>query len=257
MLSVKVNEPCGTIILERPEKCNALNRTTLQELGQAIDDLHQEKRVRCILLTGAGSHFCTGLDVKEMKKTSEQDDAMQRWHEDSLLLHGVVEKILQSPKPVIAAVDGHAAGAGFALVLACDLVVATHRAKFSVPAPKLGLVSGLCVPMLCFRTGGGIASGVLLGGRELTAESGKELGFVHHVVDPDQVWVRAKTWGESIAEGAAESLQLTKRVLNEMVGEQLSSQLASGAAAAATALTTEAAQVGIAAFVEKRQPEFP
>ena len=257
MINVKVTEPSGTIILERPEKCNALNRSLLQELGQALDDLHQEKRARCIILSGSGAHFCSGLDVAELNETAKSQDALNRWHEDSQLLHSILLKMLQSPKPIIAAVDGNAVGAGFALALASDLIVASHRAKFSVPAPKLGLVSGLCIPLLNFRTGAGISSQIVLGGEELTAEQGKELGFVHHLVAPDQVWVRSKTWGDSIAEGAAEALQLTKRVLNEMVGEQLSSQLASGAAASATAMTTEAARVGLEAFASKQTPEFP
>lgn len=229
----------------------------MNELSQAIDDLHQEKRVRCIVLTGAGAHFCNGLDVAELNETAKSQDALQRWHEDSQLLHSILQQILQSPKPIIAAVDGTVAGAGLALVLASDLVVASHRAKFSVPAPKLGLVSGLCIPLLNFRTGAGVSSRIVLGAAQLSADEGKDLGFVHHVVDPEQVWVRAKTWGDTVSEGAAEALQLTKRVLNEMVGEQLNSQLASGAAASATALTTEAARVGLEAFAAKESPEFP
>ena len=165
--------------------------------------------------------------------------------------------MLRLPKPIVAAVDGAAIASGFALVLACDLVVASHRATLSIPAPKLGLVSGLVAPLLHFRGGGATASRMLLGGDELSAAEAKALGLVHHVVSPEQIWVRASTWIDSMATGAAESLQLTKKVLNEMVGEQLPTLLSSGAAATATALTTEAAAEGLNAFADKRAPRFP
>ena len=98
---------------------------------------------------------------------------------------------------------------------------------------------------------------MLLGGDELTAAEAKQLGLVHRVVDTDQIWVRASNWIDAISASAAESLQLTKRLLNEMVGEQLTTLLSSGAAAMATAYTTEAATEGLQAFTEKRPPKFP
>ena len=257
MISVRVNEPSGTIVLDRPSQCNAFNRKMVSEFRQAMDDLRQEKRVRGIIITGSGPHFCSGLDLSELRDTSSSDNAMHQWMEDTQAIQGMLEQCLQCPKPIIAAVDGAAVATGLALVLACDLVVASHRTTFSVPAPRLGLVSGLAVPLLFFRAGASVASQLLIGGSELSASEAKGVGLVHHVVDSEQVWVRASTWIDSIAAGAAESLQLTKRVLNEMVGEHLSTMLSSGAAATATALTTEAASEGLTAFTEKRSPEFP
>lgn len=257
MIRVKVNEPTGTIILDRAERCNALSRQMIEQLTEAFDDLRQEKRVRGIVLSGAGSHFCAGLDLKEMQETSAAPDAWQQWHSDAQALQNLIESMLQLPKPIVAAVDGAAMASGLALVLACDLVVASQRATFSVPAPRLGLVSGIVAPLLCFRAGGSFASRLLLGGETVTAEQALQWGIVHHMVDSDRVWVRSKQWIEALAPAAAESLQLTKRVLNEMIGEQLSSLLASGAAATATSLTTEAALEGLQAFSEKREPKFP
>lgn len=256
MIDVKVHENCGTILLNDAKRCNPLNRRTIEEVKEALDDLRQEKKVRGIILTGAGAHFCSGLDAKELHETAESDDALQKWFEDAQLHQSLLEQILQCPKPIIAAVDGATIGTGLSMVLACDLIVASHRATFKMPAPRLGLVSGLAVPLLNFRAGAALASRLLIGGAEMSASELKELGVVHHVVAPDQVWVRANTWVDSISEGAAEAVQLTKKVLNEMVGEQLSTMLASGAAATATALTTEAAKEGLAAFNEKRPPKF-
>jgi enoyl-CoA hydratase/carnithine racemase len=257
MINIKINEPTGTIILDRPSQCNALNRQMIDSLSQAFSDLHQEKRVRGVVLTGAGAHFCTGMDLKELHQNSTSENSLQSWMDSSRALQALIEQMLQFPKPVVAAIDGEVMGSGLALVLACDLVVASQRSVLSVAASKLGLVSGLVAPLACFRCGASLASQLLIGGSRLTAGEAKAIGLVHHVVDPDLIWVRAKTWIESIAEGAAESIQLTKRVLNEMVAEKLSGQLASGAAALATSLTTEAAMEGIGAFVEKRAARFP
>jgi methylglutaconyl-CoA hydratase len=257
MITVKVNGSTGTIILDQAARCNALNRQMVEQLSQAFDDLRQEKKVRGVVLTGAGVHFCAGLDLKELHQTAGGEEPLPQWYQDAQGLQTLLEQMLQFPKPIVAAVDGAALACGLALVLASDLVVASQRATFSVPAPRLGLVSGLVAPLLVFRGGGALASRMLLGGDELSAAEAKELGLVHHVVGVDQVWVRASNWIDSLASGAAESLQLTKRVLNEMVGEQLSTLLASGAAAMATSLTTEAAIEGLKAFSEKRTPRFP
>lgn len=256
MINVKVTEPTGTIVLDRPQQCNALNGEMIQMLQQALSDLHQEKRVRGVILTGAGAHFCSGLDLKELHQNSSSENSLHHWMELSQAQQALVEQMLQFPKPIVAAIDGEVMGIGLALVLASDLVVASHRTTLSVSASRRGLVSGLIAPLACFRCGASLASQLLIGGSKLSASDAKSMGLVHHVVDPHLIWVRAKTWIESIAEGAAESIQLTKRVLNEMVAEQLSSQLASGAAALATSLTTEAAAEGLGAFVEKREPQF-
>lgn len=257
MISVKVNEPTGTIILDRPVRCNALNRDMLEQLSQAFEDMRQQKNVRGVVLTGKGAHFCAGMDLSELHETSSGEDPMQKWHADAKAIHSLLEQMLQFPKPIVAAVDGEAIATGFALVLACDLVVASTRANFSVPAPNLGVVSGVVAPLLCFRASGSVASQLLIGGNKLSATEAKNVGLVHHVVDPEQTWVRANTWVNSMATGAAESIQLTKKLLNEMVGEQLLTMLSSGAAATATSLTTEAASEGLAAFAGKRPPNFP
>ncbi len=257
MITVKVHAPCGTIILDRSNKCNALHRQMVADLTQAFDDLRQEKRVRVIVLTGSGTHFSAGVDLAELQETTTDQNALQQYFEDAQAVRELFESMLQLPKPIIAAVDGPALGLGFGLVLASDLVVATHRSSFALPAPKHGLVSGLVAPLLVFRHGASLASQLMLGGEDLNAEDALRLGLVHHLVPSDQVWVRACSWGEKIAESAAESLQLSKKLLNEMMGEQLSVNLSSGAAATATSLTTEAASEGLKAFTEKRPPKFP
>jgi enoyl-CoA hydratase/carnithine racemase len=234
-----------------------LDRRTIDEISQALEDFRLEKRVRGIVLTGSGSHFCSGLDLAELHKTADDEEALQQWFSDCQGIQSLIEQMLQCPKPIVAAVDGKSLGSGLALVLASDLVVASHRASFAIPATKLGLVSGLVLPLLHFRCGASLASRLSIGLGELSAAEARQAGLVHECVEADQVWVRATNWIQDISESASEAVQLTKKVLNETVGEHLSTMLASGAAATATALTTEAAREGLLAFQEKRSPSFP
>ena len=257
MINVKVNDAVGTIILDRPNQCNALNRQMIEQLTEALADLYQEKRVRGIVLMGSGAHFCSGMDLKQWRDTVGSENAMQQWFEDAQALQSLLEKMLQIPKPIVAAVDGAAMGSGLALVLAAYLVVASHRATFCANSATHGVVAGMVAPLANFRCGAALASQLLIGNSRINASDAKSLGFVHHIVDVEQIWVRAKTCIDSIATGAAESIHMSKRLINEMVGEQMLSQLASAAATMATALTTEAASEGLEAFVAKRDPKFP
>lgn len=255
-LEVKRHVPSGTVILNRPEKRNALTRQLLVELQQALSDLHQEKQVRAIILTGAGSVFCAGMDLAEMQATAQEDDAQAQWFEDAVLYKDVLETMLRFPKPLIAAINGPTLAGGVGLALACDLVVAAPTAKFSLPEPRRGLVAGLVSPLLAFRVGGGHAAKLLLTAEAIDAAEAHRIGLVHEIVPFDALWARAHALAAQVALGAPESLQLTKRMLNETIGEHLFTMLAAGAAASATARTTEAAEEGLKAFFEKREPKW-
>ncbi len=257
MITTKVTEPTATVILDRPQKCNSMTRQMVDDLAQSLDDLRQSKKVRAIVLSASGPHFCAGVDLNEWHETAAREESLSDWFDDAHAMRDLVEQMLLLPKPIIAAIDGSALGFGLTLALACDLIVASHRATFAIPTTKMGMVSGLVAPLLIFRHGSAIASRLLLGGDELDAAEAYRLGLVHHLVTPEQVWVRANSWAQSIAEAPCESLQLTKKLINEMIGEQLSTFLTSGAAATATSLTTEVAREGLQAFADKRQPKFP
>src|SRR3954467_4621697 len=109
---VKKNLPSGTIVLNRPDKRNALSRQMLTDLAQAFDDLHQERKVRAVIITGAGTAFCAGMDLDEMQATSQQPDALLQWHNDAIQYREVLTQMLRFPKPIIAAVNGPAVAGG-------------------------------------------------------------------------------------------------------------------------------------------------
>ena len=256
-IEVKVVGQTGTIVLNRPEAGNALTRAMVRGLVQVLDDLYYEKRVRAIILTGAGDAFCEGDDLAEVLAGCDQPDAEQLWGDEAIAYRDLLVRMLEITKPIIAAVNGPAISSGAGLVLASDIVVAAENATFAFPDVHRGLVAGGAAPLLCLRIGNGAATRLLLTGEEVDAETALRLDLFHELIDAERVWARAVEVGEACACGAPEAVQLTKRLLSEVVGEGLSTQLSAGAAMSATARTTEAAREGIAAHLEGREPEWP
>lgn len=255
-LRIHIHESAGTIILNRPEKRNALSRSLLGEISQALSDFHKNEKIRAVILTGAGAAFCAGMDLAEMASAAQQRDAIAQWHADAAAYRELVEQMLRFPKPIIAAVNGPAVAGGAGLVLACDVVVAAEGAAYGLPEPRRGVVAGMVTPLLAFRVGAGQAARLLLIAETMEAREALRIGIYHEVVPPDVLWARAHELATMCAKGAPQALQLTKQVLNETVGEHLFTQLGAGAAASAAARTTSAAAEGLAAFLEKREPNW-
>jgi methylglutaconyl-CoA hydratase len=260
LIDVKVTGNVGTVILNRPDHGNSLVRIMIHQLAEAIDDLYREKRVRAIILTGAGSAFCEGIDLEEINDASglknEWSESADRWGEDAADYRDLILRMLEITKPIIAAVNGPAISSGAGLVMASDIVVASDQGTFGLPDPRRGLVAGVVAPLVCHRLGAGHAARLLLTSSLIDAPEAHRLGIFHELVPTAKVWARAAEIAGECAEGAPEALQLTKRLLNETIGEQLETQLTAGAVMQATAFTTEAAQEGIAAFLARRKPQW-
>jgi methylglutaconyl-CoA hydratase len=257
LVRVKKHVPSGTIVLNGPAQGNALSRAMITELHRAFEDFHLERSVRAVILTGAGSTFCSGLDLAETRDTSSTDGVHAQWHHDVVQYKELVELMLRFPKPIIAAVNGPAVAGGAGLVLASDIVLGTPDASFGLPEPRRGLVSGVVSPLLVFRIGGGYAANLLLSAGTIDAEQAQRVHLYHELVATEMVWARAHEIAVQCAKSAPEALQLTKRMINETIGEHLGVLLSAGAAASAAARTTEAASEGFAAFIEKREPNWP
>ncbi len=261
LIEVKTVGCSGTIILNRPSHRNALTRSMIELLGEALDDLYRQKSVRAIILTGAGDSFCSGLDLQEMLdpqmlNSEESSTPYPQWGEDAAKFRNLLLQMLEITKPLIAAVHGAALSGGAGLVAACDIVVASEDSSFGLPDPQYGLVAGVVAPLICHRIGTGQATRLLLTSATIDATEAQRLGLFHELVDGDLVWARAVEIAKQCATGAPEAIQLTKRLLHETVGEQLETQLAAGAVMRATSCTTEAAQEGIAAHLAQRLPEW-
>lgn len=258
-VEIKIVDRIATLLLDRQDSCNALDSALIADLNLAFSDVHQEKRVDAVVLTGKGEHFCSGVDLKAFAKVAEMEplDAQHEWFEIWRELTELCETILRFPKPVVAAVDGPAIGAGLALALASDLVVLSDRASLQANAAERGLIGGLTAPLLAFRYGASVAARMLLTGAPIGADEAYRLGMCCEVVPSSQIWVAANAWAQKCGGAPRESLQATKRMLNENIGEALLSNLATGAATGATLCNTESATEGIRAFVDKRTPDWP
>lgn len=254
LVKIHVHENTATILLNRPDKRNALTRAMLAELDQGLHDLHMQRSARAIVISGAGPAFCAGMDLAEMKATAESPDAKQLWEDDARAYRDVIEKMLRFPKPIIAAVDGAAVAGGAGLALACDIIVASENARFGFPEPRRGLIAGIVAPVLHFRVGAGHAAYLLLTADLIDAQRAR-LGYFSR---SGEAGCRFSTneLAQTCAASAPEALSLTKRLLNETIGHHLPTMLAAGAAASCTARTTEAAAEGLAAFLEKREPNW-
>lgn len=251
-VDVKVHSPTATIIMDRRAAGNALDDQLIADLSQALSDLHQEQRVRAVVLSGAGADFCRGMDLDMLKPLTNKDEreALPLWIEQWQRVSELLEQFLRFPKPILAAVDGRAWGSGLALVLACDLVVASQTASFAVPAVQRGMMGGIVAPLVNFRCGSAVASRMTLTGEAITSREAQRFGLVSQRTSSDLVWVVANELAGRVARSPASALAATKRLLNETIGESLLTQISVGAAAAATVCSTPAAAEGVKAWGE-------
>lgn len=257
-VEVKVAGAVATVLLNRPDRCNALTRAMIEDLRESFRDLYQEKRVRAIILTGSGDVFCAGRDLHELAAIDAADPQQdhRRWGEEASEFRDLIVEMLQLPKPIIASINGAALGSGAGIALACDIVVASPEARFGLVDPQRGVVAGVAAPLLAFRLGAGPAARLLLTAEAVPAAEAHRLGVYHEIVENHLLWARSVEVGKQCATGSPEAIGLTKRLLQETVGEQLATQLSSGAIATAMSRTTEAAQEGLDAFLEKRDPNW-
>jgi len=254
IVDVRKNVPSGTIVINNPTAANAIPAFGYIQLRQALDDLHQEKSVRGVILTGAGQYFSAGTDLKQLHNELKRDVLAS--HQDISLLNELVLAMLRFPKPIIAALNGPAIGSAAALVLAADFVIASDRATLQIPEVQRGLAGGCAVTMLNFRCGAAAAARFALTGQPISAEMAAELGLIHDIVKADLVWARAHQLAEELSSGSSQSIQMTKRMLNESLADQLETQLQVSGAMTAAARSTSHARLGIESFLNKESPEW-
>ncbi len=253
-LELKTDGSIAWLIMGRAEKHAALNPRLLQDISDGLDEVHQIKSVRAVVLSSQGPSFCSGVDLSVLQniRALPEHEQLQQWFEYWRQLADVCETLLRFPKPIIAAVDGPAMGAGFSLALACDLIVASEDASFSAGAVQRGLVGGITAALLSFRIGTFLAARMSLTGHPLSSEQADRAGLLCQPPIPSgRVDEVAAYWANETARGFPHAVQATKRLINESIGETMLTQLAAAAADSATACTTEAAGEGIEAFVNK------
>ena len=255
-LRCEVAEGVATLTLARPQALNAFSQPMQRELARLIPRLAEDPAVRAVLLTGAGRAFCAGGDIREMD-TVEDASPLAARERLQRMLHTVLMPLVRLPKPVVAAVNGPAFGAGMNLALAADVVLAADTATFSQAFVKVGLVPDTGGLYLLTRLVGlQVAKDLCLTGRTINADEAARLGLVGQVVPTADLMGVARAKALEFARGATAAIGLTKTLLNMAPDATLEQMAEVEASALAIALSTEDHREGIRAFIEKRAPRF-
>jgi enoyl-CoA hydratase len=239
MIHLEDRGPVALLTIDRQDRRNALDHEALEQL---LDAHARSVEARVVVLTGAGGHFCAGADLSGVEDTTFTD-----------LLREVLGALRDDPRPLIAAVDGAALGAGTQLASACDLRVATPAARFGIPAAKLGLVvDQWTIQRLSLLAGAGPARAMLLAAETYSGEDAAGLGYVQRLGDLDD----ALGWADEIAALAPLTIAAHKLALNHLEMDASRGEDPGVHAAWDAAWGSDDLQEGIAAFRERRRPVF-
>jgi len=240
-----------TITLNRPDVLNALNAAMHEALGAALKEARSED-VRAVVITGAGKGFCVGQDLNEFRERAGDIGGRLRG-----TYHPTIRGIRGLDKPVIAAVNGAAAGAGLSLACACDLRVASDEATFVPAFINIGLIPDSGGTFFITRLIGQSRALEWLGsGRRLSAAEALEWGIVSEVVEPTVLETRAAEVADELAALPTRAIGMTKRLLDRAPAATLDEQLEWEAQLQAAATQTDDFREGVDAFLEKRTPDF-
>lgn len=255
-LLYNLTDGVATVTLNRPEVLNAFSTPMQRELAAVIARLADDSAVRAVVLTGAGRAFCAGGDIGEMEGAADPTPLASR-NKLHRMLTSVLMPLVRLEKPVIAAVNGVAVGAGMNLALAADITLVAEQARFSQAFVKVGLVPDTGGLYLLTRLIGlNRAKELCFTGRMLDAREALDLGLVNQVVSADELMPAAHALAQELARGATAAIGLTKSLLNVAPTATLEEMAEFESYALAVALSTEDHREGIRAFREKRAPQF-
>ncbi len=248
---VDVEDHVALIRLNRPDALNALNGQLLKELAQAMTDAQKNDKVRCIVLTGSEKAFAAGADIKMMSEKSFTDVFTENLFCDE------IEAVARVRKPIIAAVSGYALGGGCELAMLCDFIIASDTAKFGQPEINLGVMAGIGGTQRLTRAiGKAKAMDMNLTGRFMDAEEAERAGLVSRVVPCKKLMDEAMGAAAKIAEKSMITAMAVKESVNRSFETTLQEGLLFERRVFHSLFATEDQKEGMAAFTEKREPQF-
>lgn len=241
----------ATVTLNRPQQLNAVNRQLAEEWGMALAEVDRDERVRAVVITGAGRGFCAGQDLSTMNEGLSGGEILR------VMYNPILTAIRRLPKPVIAAVNGVAVGAGMNIALACDVRYASENATFGQVFARIGALpdSGAFF-FLPRMIGLARATEMLFDAEIISATRAAELGLVNVVLPSDDLLPKAIEYGQRLAQGPTQVYARIKEGLNHCFGFTFDEALEWEAGGQEAMAKTEDFQEGVAAFLEKRQPQF-
>ncbi len=248
---VETRGAVGLITLNRPEALNALNNEIMAEVTRALDDYEADDAIGAIVLTGNEKAFAAGADIKEMQTKSYMDVYLEDF------ITAGWERVTRCRKPVIAAVGGYALGGGCELAMMCDFIIAADTAKFGQPEINLGALPGAGgTQRLTKLVGKSKSMDMCLTGRMMDADEAERSGLVSRVVPADELIDQAVTAAEKIAAMSRPAVMLVKECVNRAYETTLAEGVRFERRMFHSVFATEDQKEGMAAFAEKRKPEF-
>lgn len=245
------------LVLDRPDRANAMDATMAYELRHAAIELLHNDAVRAVVVSAPGPVFCAGGDLKSFAGAASPAERAMLIEHLTIDLHAAVARLSRLAAPVIAAVTGSVGGAGMSLVAACDLVVASTAAKFTMGYTKAGLVpDGTSSYFLSRVVGLRRASELMLTNRTLSAQEALEWGLINELAEPAEVTARAEALASSLAAGATAAFGGAKRVLYEGAASSLEESMERESHVIGHVSGLGDATEGIDAFIAKRPPRF-
>ncbi|HVQ01757.1 MAG TPA: enoyl-CoA hydratase-related protein [Candidatus Thermoplasmatota archaeon] len=241
------------ITLNRPDRLNSFDMKLGEELHTVLQQVAQDPEVRAVVLQGTGKGFCGGGDVKEMHAAKDKPSFLR---ELTRAIHRCVIEIRTMEKPVMAAVNGAAFGAGLSLALACDMIIAVKDAKMSTAFIGIGLAPGCGTQFFTQIVGYQRACEYIMTAKTFTAEEGFRVGIVNKVVEPNQLDEAVENLVASFRTLPPLAVGKAKMLINKSLKNDMIAHLELESKTAAWSAGTKDFQEGVAAFVEKRKPEF-
>lgn len=254
-LLLDISDRIANIKLNRPDAANSINLVMAQELMHAVMYCSDHPTIRVVLISGSGRMFCSGGDVKSFAE--QADDLHYYLREITTYLHAAISYLARIKTPVVAAVNGFAAGAGMSLACACDLVVAAESAQFSMAYTRAGLTpDGSATYFLPRIVGARRALELVLTNRVLSASEALNWGIVNKIVPDAELLMQACNLATQLAAGPTRAFATVKRLILNSWAETLESQMQHESEAISAMARTADAKEGITAFLEKRAPKF-
>jgi 2-(1,2-epoxy-1,2-dihydrophenyl)acetyl-CoA isomerase len=251
-ITYEVSDGIGTLTLNRPQQKNALNGVMRNEIAEVVSSVRRDRGIQALIITGAGGAFCSGGDLRAMDTGGSAEIARTRMAD----LHLWLEELLTLDRPVIAAVDGPAFGAGFGLALAADFILTTPRARFCLSFLRLGVIPDCGVFYTLPRVVGlQRAKELAFSTREIDAEEARQMGIVFEIQPEDRIHARAREMAQSFTQASPTALSLTKRALNASLGSDLGTLLEMEATGQGLARSTDYHRDAVARFLDK-QPQL-
>src|SRR5437762_1894156 len=250
LVRYELRSPAVVLVLNRPDKRNALSRDLIAALTDAVQRAQDDARVRSIVFTAAGPVFCAGMDLAELAGSLHTAGESAPMWDDALRLANLYDLIYRSPKPTVAAVNGPAIAGGAGLVTVCDLALCVHEAKFGYPEVRRGLVAAMVMPHLLRHVGERTARYLLLTGELIDSHEALRVGLVNAITSIDLMIERSLSWARAVADGGPEALAATKSLLAQFSRQALSIEEAAQASAAPR--LGEECRQGLQAFFAKQ-----